>query len=615
MACLLTPLLNAQYRFMQVERLSSRTSSEQSLASKWIAILAVVVAAITCSLTAVILVICYSPVPWGDMWDYWAWYQRYQSDWLFHLAAQHNEHRLVVARLFFLFDQFCCSGTASSVAIFIPAIQLLHAIALWRLSLHVPGLHKSTTWYLGAISLAAMFSSQQFANFTWYFQIQFVAVYFGATISCLALMKTTTAISAARSQFVSLGITILLAFATTYSMANGLLIWPILVSLALCFGSPRRHWLTLAAFGVCSWIAYFTGYVRPADHPSPLGALLHLPAFFRFGVTVLGSPFADVISKLSAGAQATFVEDTAALIGVLGLLIALPVFVSQFHARRSRPHYSRAELVYWHLLSFVLLSISLIASGRYTFPVSEALTSRYTTPGLLFWLLLVTLVVIRSASASSRNIRLSGKCLQVVSCIMLLLFVYCDQPAKIAYAEGYQQYLSEAEIAIADNVFDEQAWKRVNHEMTSLLSTSDFLRSENLSVFHKPWRFWIGDPLNRHLLITAPNECVGFIDLVNPVPTRDRPGYKLEGWGWANKNQNAPHNLVLTDENGNVIGGAISGFPRTDVSKAMRDEHALYAGWIGYVSGLHHSNVNAYLLMPGSKACLIGSHPITQTIR
>ncbi len=576
--------------------------------------MAVLVAVLTCSVTGVILVICYSPVPWGDMWDYWAWYHHYQSDWLFHLAAQHNEHRLVVARLFFLFDQFCCSGTDSSVAIFIPTIQLLHAIALWRLSLRVPGLDKSITWFLGTLSLGAMFSSQQFANFTWYFQIQFVAVYFGATISCLALMTTTTANSAMRSKSVGLGITILLAVATTYSMANGLLIWPILVSLAVCFGLPRRHRLTLAGFGVCNWLAYFTGYIRPADHPSPLGALLHLPAFFRFGITVLGSPFSDVISKFSAGASAGFLEDTAALIGALGLLIALAEFFSHFRADRSGPRFSRAELVYWHLLSFVLLSISLIASGRYTFPVSEALTSRYTTPGLLFWLLLVTLLVLRAARASSRNIRVSGKCLRVASCIVLLLFVYCDRPAKVSYARGYQQYLSEAEIAMADNVFDEPEWKRVNHEMNSVLATADFLRSQNLSVFHKPWRLWIGDPLDRHIFISAPNQCVGYIDLVNSVSTRDRPGYKIEGWAWATQNQDVGRNLVLTDGDGDVIGGAISGFPRADVSKALRNERALYAGWIGYVSGLQHSNVKAYLLLPESKACLVGSRPITHAI-
>ena len=583
-----------------------------TMAQRWISISALLIALLTCSLTAVTLFICYSRVPWGDMWDYWAWYRNHQGDWLFHLAAQHNEHRLVVARLFFLFDQFCCAGTYRSVALFIPLVQLLHAVALWRLSLRVPELDKSVTWFLGAISLAAMFSSQQFANFTWYFQIQFVAVYFGATISCLALLRCANLLSATRSRFIGLGVVILLALGTTYSMANGLLVWPILLSLAFCLEMPRRFRVTLAVVGVCSWIIYFIGYIRPPDHPSPLTALLHLPTFFRFGATVLGSPFADVIAKISGGSPAGVVEDTAAFVGALGLLVALAEFYSRFRVKEMRSLVSRAEFVYWHLLSFVLLSISLIASGRYTFPITEALTSRYTTPALLFWLLLVSLLVIRAARASSPTTRLTGKYIQAVSCGAFLLFVFCDQPAKISYAHSYARYLGEAEIAIANNVFDEQAWKRVNHEMTSLLSTADFLRSKNISVFQQPWRPWLGGRLDSYVSLSASDRCAGSIDLINPITARDRPGYRIEGWVWARRERTAPRDLVFTDNTGRVVGGALSGFPRADIAVAMRDPSAINAGWIGYISGLRHSGLNAYALLPDLQACLVSSRPISE---
>ena len=394
-------------------------------------------------------------------------------------------------------------------------------------------------------------------------------------------------------------------------MANGLLIWPILVSLAFCFALPRRIWVTLLVCGAGTWIAYFTGYIRPADHPSPVTALLHLPAFFRFGVTVLGSPFADVIAKFGASGRPGFVEDTAAAIGVAGLLAGLTESVLRFGRKTREKSVSRAELVYWHLLLFVLLSVSLIASGRYTFPVSEALTSRYTTPGLLFWLFLGILLLVSALRSPSPRIRMAGRCLQLTACLAFLLFVYCDRPAKLAYARGYQQYLSEAEVAIADNVFDEQAWKRVNHDMTSLLPIADFVRARNLSLFHKPWRLWIGDSLGKHVTISAAGQCIGSVDVVRPVSTRDRPGYRIEGWVWATRKHSIPHDLVLTDGNGKVIGSGLSGFPRPDVSVSLHNARVTDAGWIGYISGLNHRDLRAYVLLRGTNdACLVGSHSI-----
>ncbi len=547
-----------------------------------------VVAALTCFTTLRILYLCYNPLPWGDMWNYWAWVRSHEHDWFWHLAAQHNEHRLLVARLFFLFDQFSTGGTQLSLAIFIPLIQLAHALVFWRLAARVPGIERSIVWFLGAISMAAMFSSQQFTNFTWYFQIQFVAAYFGATLSLLALLKTASA-NSNRGRW--LAITVALAIVTTYSMANGLLIWPLLVSLAFFLGLSRRIQVVLLASGACSFVVYFIGYVQPPKHPSPAEALSHLEVVARFFVTTIGSPFADVIASAAQRSTAEFVEGVAAIVGSFGLLAAVLIVAHALLHFRTKPG---VELAYIHILIFDLGSIALIALGRFAFPIREALTSRYTTPALLFWLVLITLVVIACEKSARAQIRGAGRILQLAVLVMFVFFVVFDRAAKISYAKGYQLYLSEAEMAISNDVFDQPMWLRVNHEIPALFSLVGYLRPRHLSIFNEPGSLWMGELITRHFNVSAAEQCQGSIDRIAAIQGDGRSGYRVEGWAWDKQSQTRPRRLIFADGGGRVIGSAVSGWDRPDVAAVLHRKGSIESGWIGYVDGLHHDRIAAY---------------------
>ncbi len=571
-------------------------------------ILAVLVGVLVFAETAVVLYICYSPVPWGDMWDYWAWYVKYEGNIFWHLAAQHNEHRILTTRLFFLLDQFWFGGTNKLLAVAIPAIQLGHAVALWRLGLKVPGIRRSVVWVLGGLAVATMFSSQQFTNFTWYFQVQFVIVYFLATLSCIALMKASVR---PESKYWLAG-TIVLAIATTYSMANGLLIWPALVSLSFFLALSKRVRFVLAGFGVVTWIAYFTGYVRPADHPSPLTALLHLPAFFRFLVTIIGSPFGDLFATLERGSKYGTVENSAAIVGSLALVAALLFVARRLFWREEADRGRSAELVYIHLLLFALASMTLIASGRFTFPIEEAIGSRYTTPALLFWLFLLSLAIIRAERSTNRRIVLGGYGLQGAAIAMFLVFLMVDKWGQVDYARGYQQYLSEAEAAISNNVLDPPMWKHVNYSMPALLSLSKYLSAHDLSVFDEPWHYWIGQNIRKHYAVEPADRCGGTVDLVRAISSSE-PGYRVEGWAWDKVLHTAPRHLILTDGSGRIIGSGIIAYPRPDVAASLRDPRSGRSGWVGYVSGLDHKQIDAYVVLAHhGRVCAAGERRVAQ---
>lgn len=590
--------------------------------SKVLAFLAVIAALVILIDTLVVLYVCYTPTPWDDMWDFWRWSFRYNGNAIWHLAAQHNEHRIALGRIFFLIDEFWFSGTAKFLAVCIPAMQLAHAVLLWILNRKESSFSKPTLWFLGACALGAMFSLQQFANFTWYFQLTFIAVYFCASASFIALLKCghgsrgSTAPLTRRGRW-WLAAAVVFAVCSTYSVANGLLIWPLLLSLAFSLSLTWGARLIILLFGILSWVAYFVGYVLPPGAPSPLQALLHLDQFARFFVCILGSPFAPLAVKLGKLAQPDQITNLAAASGGLGLLGVLAYLILLWRHRRSG-NVTRVERVYIHLLLFVLASIGLIASGRYYFPIEGALNSRYTTPALLFWLFLTSLLLIRTSQLALRWAAPASLFYEAAAVTALALFYFCLPPATIAYARGYQLYLDEPEAALANLVFDAPRYAHLNYwQIPAVVSMAKIMNTRDLSVFHERWHPWLGDKIGRHYTLLPKDKCSGFVDSIAAVQGGDLSGYRLTGWAWDNQNSLGRRFMLLTDAEDRLVGSGFLGVLRPDVASNLKKPQAVNSGWVGYVSGLDHRRIDAYILSSDdeNKVCLVGSHAVTPSGR
>jgi hypothetical protein len=601
------------------ETSSTETGTRANL-SIVLAVLSVVLAILTIAITIRILYICYSPVPWADTWDYWAWAQKYSHHPFWHLADQHTEHRIPVGRLFLLFDQFVFAGTAKSLAVFIPLVQLAHATVLAYLISLVPGIRASTRWFLGAVAFATAFSLQQFANFTWYFQLWFLGVFFGASLCCLTMSKLIHEESSspknARRSTLWLLLTIALAVATTYSLANGLAIWPVLLMYAF-YGklSPSKQLALFCAGALTCW-AFLHGYAPRPEASTPADALSHPGAFFRFLLVILGNPFSDIFSALGRHVSMETLFLLAGGLGVVSLLAAGLVFILWgTHARRQTAQQSTerssSEAALIHILLFFLLGVVLIAVGRLKFPVSEALTSRYATPSLLVWLLLAVLLIIQCERRASRRAGLAGDSLKGLVIVVLIAFLVCNKPARTSYARSYAAHLRESEVAIGNDVFDPPKWKTIYYDVDSMLKLADYLRANKLAMFHEPGFEWEGDEIAKHYRITD-RRCRGAIDIVTPVIS-SRPGYRLEGWASSAVSEPTSMVIILTDSNGKIIGSALGGVSRPDVALALKEPSATNLGWIGYISGFRAKRCVAYLLVGHrNEACEVGSKDLAQ---
>lgn len=287
------------------------------------------------------------------------------------LIAQHNESRKVFPRLlFFLLASFSDYNLVPEIiAILITAcIISLNIFLLSKLT--VLTRHKNLLVLFTAANLM-IFSPMQWENWIWGIQL---IVYI--PVACI-----TACLLIARSKFhiyIIAVTTALLCTISTYSYANGMLSWFVVLP-ALFFIQTSawaefrknlisRKWLILAwlAYATLNIGFYFYNYKKPTYHPSFLEAFKHPIAATQYFLTFLGSFLGagSLLASQSAGA----------------LLLSLFVLLCFCTWRMRREFDFVYRTLPWFCIAFyVLLSAVITTLGRLGFGIDQALVSRYCT--------------------------------------------------------------------------------------------------------------------------------------------------------------------------------------------------------------------------------------------
>lgn len=156
---------------------------------------------------------------------------------------------------------------------------------------------------------------------------------------------------------------------TSFSMSNGLLVWPFGLALLLANLRLRTRdamlWpraIVWTIVGAITYAFYFHGYVDPGNHSSPRYILEHPTIAVRHFLTLNGS-------VLAPAPQSAEVFGAVLLVLYIGLF--LTVFVDWWR-NRERPPFG-----IW-LVAIAVLSALLITANRAGFGVEQGLSSRYT---------------------------------------------------------------------------------------------------------------------------------------------------------------------------------------------------------------------------------------------
>jgi len=511
----------------------------------------------------------YYLLPFWDEWDELRFLRRFYESrlTLADFWVPHIEHRLFLPRIFFLADQVLFGGTKFFLYASIIGIQALN----WRVFVRIVARHgrmdRAGVIIVAAIGAILLFSAAQWQNFAWSFQIPFVGVYLLAIASFLALGDAARALNewGKSAMWTRAGAAILFGAGATAMMANGVLVWPLLVALALVLRLPVRIVVLIAATGAFLIWLYFEGYHSPPGHADPIASLASPDSVLMYAAAYLGNPLQ------------TFGLLPCMVLGGVGMAATAGVAIHQVVSREP-PHEVRAALA--AVLLFVVATAFVTALGRINFTTQQALSSRYVTPALIFWMaLFVYGLVVRPRD---RNWAWGARA--VLFTIIGLLAANAaathrdalDQFARIRFVSD------QAALALALGVADPATLKEVHSRPADVLEGAEFLRAHRPSVFMIPELAFIGKSLDEAFRIRPSSECSGAFDTMEAIPGIDAT--RVSGWAWDTVRERPFDTILLADER--IVGVAKGGALRSDVPANRPEIKSRRAGWRGLIRGV-----------------------------
>lgn len=322
----------------------------------------------------------YSPVPKGDMWNgYLVFYNRLLDGDMSAWWAQHNEHRILLSRLLFWLDLVVFEGQSY----FLIVVNFLLALSGSFLAAKIfqqafrNERYSLTHWMLLSLIIVMPLSWVQNENMTWAFQSQF---FLAQLIPLVAFYLFY--LSEVKNNDKYFFASVFFGLASIGTMANGVLALPLLTIVAMVVSKNKKKVVPVYLFA--SFIAlflFFKDYIRnPRDEPildvlvsNPLGMIQYVSLY-------IASPFHAVLEYFPFGEKLVFY--CSMLIGMAAILACLSIFLGAIRW----PRKFSFELVILGFISYIGATAFITAGGRLSLGLVQALSSRYTTPAILFWI-------------------------------------------------------------------------------------------------------------------------------------------------------------------------------------------------------------------------------------
>ena len=486
--------------------------------------------------------------------------------------AQHNEHRIVLARGLFWLD-IRVFGGRSAFLIACNVALLAGNCALLLTMLREAG--GSSRW-LGGFVVAWLFLWIQNENLTWGFQSQFFFAQLLPLASFYLMHRTASTLGRGHGVFALALACGLLSLGT---MANGVLALPLMTAYAIVAKMGWRRIGVLAGLSAASLLIYFYGYDTPSGQGSHSQAVRERPVeLLRFIAAYLGGPFA-YLAGLGTTQVAVGVVAGAALMSA-----------SLYHAQRL----VRSERV--DTLSLALLAYIVYVGGtafgtsvsRASLGIAGATTSRYMTPVLMAWAALLLLQLKRS-QPSQKPLSIGWAALAALLLIPMALL----QQSALKPQSDFRFERRVAALALELGVDDEVQIKNVYPISQRAMSVARIPREANLSIFGVvPFRDAaksIGT-FAETPVANPGDRCVGAIENVEAI-AGDAGHLRVTGWFFAHsRSTTSPEVGTLVDTGGRIAGFVLTGRKRTDIAKSVSPA-AAESGFTGYLRIVHGERV------------------------
>ena len=544
------------------------------------------------------------PLPFWDHWQEIAEFSKFKSgpwgliDWF----SQHNEHRIFIARLIMFADLKWTKGSGFLNIGAIWVFQAASALLLWKVIAPAANKSRVITFSFLFLCIACMFSLLQDENLQWQFQTQFAGVYTFAIAAVVALTQpnkhTKARISSTSIETETETSTILViiyGMIASLCMANGLLIWPILITISV-ISKQRKNTLQILAAGITIWLAYLYDYQTPPYHSNPAESLLQIRSLFIYILNYLSIPFIGISKPIPI------------LLACCGLTIVLSLSATLIIKKKppSPPLLAMLSISY-----FIIGTATITALGRLKFGPEQAISSRYATPTLVFWVCIIGII-------ASITLDCKAKWANGITNLLVILFMGIlsrDQIHKLDLKNGqypggaWLSTLPQAWTALATGSPDKQALSGVFMEPEYVTKASAFLKSQNYYPFRGADWSILGKSLEAIYTKTDPRNCIGKIE-ASISGTNEEAYTKLSGWAWDALRGKEPYIIVITDIKDVIYGIALPGAYRNDNPTKLRGVNDFFTGWHGHTSSTGSPRQVYAIIGDESQACLIDTRSI-----
>jgi len=364
---------------------------------------------------------------------------------------------------------------------------------------------------------------------------------------------------------------IVCAVACTFSLAGGLLVWPVALVQILCSNSVpgKRLWrldIVKAAVwtcvGVAIYILYFDGYWRPAASPDPFYFMMDPYAASAFGIVVMGSPLSlDVKGALAVG----------------GLILLLYIFI--IGVAMFRPKMLTAKFPALSLVLFTVSVAIVLVVTRSGWGIERAFISWYTTMTTLGIIGLYTLVI----SLDFKNSRVKY---MMTGCLIALIFAGVGPTADPVYLVignrvcGDRQTLAYY-LATYKYKSDEIIIKYLSPSPEQVRQLSEKLEKNKLNVFSDA-------TLSSNRLKPLTTEPTYHLDTIDDkliqseqilmIEANKEKTLRLTGWAIDSIGK-AEAGGVLISVDGQIVIPAFCGLSRPDVAKYFNNDNYTLCGF------------------------------------
>lgn len=311
----------------------------------------------------------------APFWDQWELVKLFQAKDQGSLSfsdfwAQHNEHRILFPNL----ALFLLGLVTHWDPYYEVVVSLIFACAiLATIYLLIKRTFRQNKLLLPLFSILAawlIFSPAQSDNWLWGWQAEWYMSVFGVVTAFWAL--TSKKLTNGCLIIALVGGTL-----ATYSLGNGMLIWPIGLLILLLIKTTWRQRMIWTGVGLVEIVLYYTDYVNPGYEPSKTLWLDQPINFTRYVLIYLGRPLALDFK-------------TAHFIGAALLALFLVSILYLWFCHRK----TFIKQLAWFGIGLYALSSALVtAMSRMGFGLEQAYSSRYTTISVLFTLATIILTV------------------------------------------------------------------------------------------------------------------------------------------------------------------------------------------------------------------------------